>query len=305
MSVKLTILGSSGAIPAYGRFPTAQYLVIQNRHFLVDCGEGVQMQLMRYQIPIHKIHSIFISHLHGDHYLGVVGLLSSMHLQKREADLHLHSSRGLDEIIMLHFKYSNTILNYKLVFHLFDPASNSLIYEDSILTVHTIPLIHKLPCAGFIFREKPKPRKINKEKLKEGMLLQHIAMLKKGLDVMDENGDLLYRNADYTLSPRPSYTYSYCSDTAWNEPMIEQISGSDLLYHEATFMEEEIEKAQHTKHSTTREAATIALRSEVKKLIIGHFSARYRDLEPLLLEAKAVFENTELALEGTTFELEA
>jgi ribonuclease Z len=303
LSFSLTILGSSGALPAHGRFPTSQYLVIQNRHFLIDCGEGTQMQLLRYQIPVHKIERIFISHLHGDHYLGLMGLLFSMHLQRRTSELHLYSSRGLDEIILLQLKYSKSVLNYEIKFHSFDPQTSTFLYTDEVLTVETIPLIHKLPCAGFLFKEKRKPVKLNKEKLKPGMLLQHIAQLKKGADVVDENGKMLYRNADYTLPPLPSYSFAFCSDTAWNEPMLKHIEGVTVLYHEATFMENEKDKAHETKHSTTREAATIAKRAGVGKLLIGHFSARYQNLEPLLQEAKETFYNTELAIEGTTFEL--
>jgi len=302
VSFKLTILGSSGALPAYGRFPTSQYLSIQNRHFLIDCGEGAQMQLIRYQLPIHKIDHIFISHLHGDHYLGLMGLLFSMHLQRRTNDLHLYSQKGLDEIILLQLKYSKSSLNFTIIFHTFDASLIQVLYEDEALTIDTIPLIHKLECAGFLFREKPKPRKINKEKLKEGMLLQHIALLKTGADVHDEKGNLLYLNSDYTLPAQTSLSYAFCSDTAWNEKMIEQIRGINLLYHEATFMEEEKDKAQETRHSTAAEAAEMALRSRVQKLLIGHFSARYRELEPLLLEAREVFANTELAIEGSTFE---
>jgi ribonuclease Z len=303
VSFKLTILGSSGALPAYGRFPTSQYLNIHNKHFLIDAGEGVQMQLMRYQIPIHKIDHIFISHLHGDHYLGLMGLLFSMHLQRRVNDLHLHSQKGLDEIILLQLKYSKSSLNFNIIFHSFDASQIQILQEDDGLTVHTIPLIHKLDCAGFLFREKTKPRKINKEKLKEGMLLQHIASLKTGADVHDEMGNLLYLNSDYTLPSPPSLSYAFCSDTAWNENMIEQIREVDLLYHEATFMEEEKEKARETKHSTAAEAAMMAKQCAAKKLLIGHFSARYRELEPMLAEARQIFSNTELAIEGNTFEL--
>lgn len=303
VSFKLTILGSSGALPAYGRFPTSQHLTIQNKHFLIDCGEGAQMQLMRYQIPIHKIDHIFISHLHGDHYLGLMGLLFSMHLQRRTNDLHLHSQKGLDEIILLQLKHSKSSLNYDIIFHVFDASHSNLIHEDDLLTVYTIPLIHKLECAGFLFREKPKPRKINKEKLREGMLLQHIALLKTGADVYDEIGNLMYRNNEYTLPPKPPVSYAYCSDTAWNEKMIEQISQVNLLYHEATFMEEEKDKARETKHSTAKEAATMAKQCGAQKLLIGHFSARYRELDAMLSEAREIFTNTELAIEGNTFDL--
>lgn len=305
MSFALTILGSSGALPAYGRFPSSQYLTIQNRHFLIDCGEGAQMQLMKYQIPVHRINHIFISHLHGDHYLGLVGLLFSMHLQKRTAALHLYSQKGLDEIILLHLKYSKSTLNYTIQFHLFEPDQPVVLFEDEALTVETIPLIHKLPCAGFLFREKQKPFRIDKQKLLPDMKLQHIVLLKTGADVYDDNHNLLYRNSDFTLPPTPSYSYAYCSDTAWNEGMITQLQHVTMLYHEATFMEDERDKAIETKHSTTLDAARMAQQTHAGKLLIGHFSARYRELEPVLAEARTLFANTELAIEGNTFELPA
>lgn len=303
MSFSLTILGSSGALPAIGRFPSSQYLTIQNRHFLIDCGEGAQMQLAKYQVSIHKIDHIFISHLHGDHYLGLMPLLFSMHLNKRRTDLNLYSPKGLDEIITLQLKHSKSVLNYKIVFHPFDPMRTQQLFEDDALTVETIPLLHKLDCAGFLFKEKPKPRRINKDKLIEGMKIQHLAALKTGADIFDEQGNLLYENKDFTLPPRKSLTYAYCSDTAWNEAMIPQIANSDLLYHESTFTKDDLDKALETKHSTTTQAAEIAKLSSAKKLIIGHFSARYKDLNLLLNEAKAVFEQTELATEGSTFTL--
>lgn len=304
MALNLTILGSSGALPAIGRFPTSQYLEIQNRHFLIDCGEGAQIQLARLQISIHKIDHIFISHLHGDHYLGLMPLLFSMHLHKRTSELHLYSPPGLDEIITLQLKHSKSVLNYKIIFHPFKPTEIQTLFQDDALTVETIPLIHKLDCAGFLFKEKIKPRRINKEKLVEGMKLQQIASLKTGSDIFDDVGNLLYKNGDFTLPPRPSLSYAYCSDTAWNESMIDQIAGIDLLYHEATFMQVDIDKAVETKHSTAAQAAEIAKRAQVKKLIIGHFSARYKDLTLLLDEAKTYFANTELATEGITFTLQ-
>lgn len=303
MAFQLTILGSSGALPAIGRFPTSQYLTIQNRHFLIDCGEGAQIQMSRFQVPVTKIDHIFISHLHGDHYLGLMPFLFSLHLNKRQNALHLYSPKGLDEIITLHLKYSKSSLNYKIIFHAFDPTAIQTLYEDELMTVETIPLKHKLECSGFLFREKPKPRRIDKEKLHEGIKLQHIIQLKNGEDVFDNEG-LLYRNSDYTLPPRPSYSYAFCSDTASNEEMIKQIEGASVLYHEATFMETEKDKATETKHSTAKEAATIAQLAKVDKLVIGHFSARYKNLEMVLAEARAVFKNTELAIEGTSFTLE-
>lgn len=261
------------------------------------------MQLMKYQIPVHRINHIFISHLHGDHYLGLVGLLFSMHLQKRTTDLHLYSQKGLDEIILLHLKYSKSTLNYAIQFHLFEPDQPVVLFEDEALTVETIPLIHKLPCAGFLFREKQKSFRIDKQKLLPDMKLQHMVLLKTGVDVYDDHQNLLYRNSDFTLPPTPSYAYAYCSDTAWNESMITQLQNVTMLYHEATFMEDERNKAIETKHSTTLDAARMAQQTHAGKLLIGHFSARYRELEPVLAEARTIFANTELAIEGNTFEL--
>ncbi len=304
MAFRLTILGSSGALPAIGRFPTSQYLTIQNRHFLIDCGEGAQIQMTRFLVPTTKIDHIFISHLHGDHYLGLMPFLFSLHLHKRQNDLHLYSPKGLDEIITLQLKYSKSSLNYKIVFHPFDPGKIATLFEDEVITVETIPLTHKLECAGFLFREKQKPRRIDKERLKEGIKLQHLVQLKNGEDIVDESGNILYRNVDYTLPPRPSHSYAYCSDTAWNEQMIEQISGVSLLYHESTFMESDKEKAQETKHSTAAQAATIASRANVTKLLLGHFSARYKNLEMILEEALPIFKNSALAIEGASFTLE-
>ena len=304
MSFQLTILGSSGALPAYGRFPSSQYLNIEKHHILIDCGEGIQTQLKRFSIPTHKIDKIFISHLHGDHYLGLMGLLFSMHLNRRTNDLHLYSQPGLDQIITLQLKYSKSVLNYKLIFHPIPEGNSVCLYEDKSLTVDTIPLKHKVPCTGFLFREKEKPRRIDKDKLPKNILLEHIAQLKSGKDVFNEEGDLLYKNTEYTLPPRPSHSFAYCSDTAYDENIVAQIKGVDLLYHEATFMQEHMDKAVMTLHSTTLQAATIASLAKVKCLLIGHYSARYKELDALQLEAATVFQNTKLAIEGETIDLE-
>ncbi len=301
--IEITIIGSSGAIPAYGRFPSCQYVQAANRYFLIDCGEGAQMQMTRFQIPYHKIQRIFISHLHGDHFLGLMGLLFSMHLQKRSAELHLHAFKGLDDIIITQLKCSNSSLNFTIVFHPIKEGSTQVIYEDDALTVETIPLYHRIACSGFLFKEKPKPRKINKERLPQGILLQQIIALKDGHDLIDANGIVSYKNEELTLPPPPSWSYAYCSDTAFNLTIAKQIDGVDLLYHEATFMEEEKKKAIETFHSTTADAAHIAIQSNTKKLIIGHFSARYRDLDPVLKEAQEIFPNTSLAIEGQTFKI--
>ncbi len=304
MSFRITILGSSGALPAYGRLPSSHYIMIQNRHFLVDCGEGTQLQLMRYQIPHLKINHIFISHLHGDHYIGLMGLLFTMHLLRRENDLHLYAPKGLADIITLQLRYSNSALRFNIIFHKTDPHSRSILFEDEALTIETIPLVHKIPCCGFLFREKPKPYRIDKGKLPSGILLQHIVILKSGKDVLDESGNLLYTNTDYTLPPHHSFSYAYCSDTAYTEDITEQLRGIDLLYHEATFMEGEKEKAIETKHSTAIQAALQAKNAAVGKLVIGHFSARYKELQPILDEARTIFPDAILAVEGETIELD-
>ena len=301
MSFNITILGSSGAIPAYGRYPSSQLVEIENRHFLVDCGEGAQMQLMRFQANFHRINHILISHLHGDHYLGLMGLIFTMHLLRRTNDLHLYSHRGLDEIITTQLRHSRSVPSFKIIFHQLRKNIRETIYEDDSLSVETIPLAHKIPCTGFLFKEKIKPRRIDKTKLPEGLRLQQIANLKKGDDVTDSNGNVLYRNEELTLPPRKSRSYAYCSDTAYSESIIGQIKEVDILYHEATFGVDEILKALETQHSTAAQAATMATKADAGKLLIGHFSARYKDLEPLLAEARAVFEHVELATEGTVF----
>lgn len=301
MSFKITILGSSGALPAYGRYTTSQLVEIQSRHFLVDCGEGAQMQLMRLQANFHRINHIFISHLHGDHYLGLMGLIFTMHLQRRVNDLHIYSHRGLDEIITTHLRYSRSAPSFKMIFHLLEKGKREIIFEDDALTVETIPLSHRIRCSGFLFREKLKPRRIDKIKLPPGLLIQQIAGLKNGHDVVGENGAVLYSNESLTLEPKKSRSYAYCSDTAFDEGLSSQLKDIDLLYHEATFMSDEDSKAKDTFHSTAEQAATIAKLAHAGKLLLGHFSARYKDLGPVLDEAKKIFNSTELAIEGQEF----
>ncbi|MBX2963433.1 MAG: ribonuclease Z [Cyclobacteriaceae bacterium] len=304
MSFKITILGSSGAVPAFGRFPSAQLIEIQNEFFMVDCGEGAQMQLMRFNINLHRINHIFISHLHGDHYLGLMGLIFTMHLNHRTNDLHLYSHRGLAEIITTQFRYSFSAPRFNIILHTLTPGKEEIIFENKYLTVTTLPLRHKLDCSGFFFREKPKPRRIDKDLLPADLSLQQIANLKTGADVVDENGNIRYRNENLTHAPRKSRSYAYCSDTAYLERLINIIHEVDVLYHETTFMEQDNDKAEETLHSTAAQAATIAKRAKVGKLLIGHFSARYKDLAPLLQEAQSIFSATELAEEGKIFTVE-
>lgn len=304
MSFRVTILGSSGAVPAYGRFPSCQLVEIQNRFFLVDCGEGCQMQMMRYQVNFHRISHILISHLHGDHFLGLMGLIFTMHLQHRTNDLHIYGHRGLDDIITTQFKHSRSAPGFKIHFHRMETDAQTILYEDDALTVETLPLKHHLPCSGFIFREKTKPRRIDKTKLPDGLSIQQLAGLKNGLDVTDDNGKVIYRNEMLTFEPKHSRAFAYCSDTGYDENIIPKIKGIDLLYHEATFSIDEESKARETLHSTAHHAALIAARANVKKLLIGHFSARYKELDTLLMEARITFTNSFLAQEGETFVIE-
>ena len=303
MSFELKILGSNSATPAYGRHHTAQLLKIRAHNFLIDCGESTQTQLTRYKCKTIRINHIFISHLHGDHYLGLMGLIFTLHLLQRKDDLYIYGQRGLQEIITTQLKYSDTSLNYKIHFHELRTDKPELLFEDKYLTVESFPLNHRIACCGFIFKEKPKPLRLNKEKLPENLTLAQIGTLKKGEDVLSESGDLIYKNSDLTLPPRKSRSYAYCSDTKYDESIIPIIKGVDLLYHEATFLQEKAFWAEQTFHSTTEQAAGIAKAAKVKQLVIGHYSARYKDLTPFLEEAKSVFDNTYLATEGESIHI--
>ena len=300
MEFELKILGSSSATPSYNRNHTAQILTIGNQLNLIDCGEGTQMQLMRYKVKHQRISNIFISHLHGDHFFGLFGLLSTMHLQQRTAPLTIFGPTGLADILSLQFKYSNTHYNFKLDFQELDTTAYKQIFEDKYITVHTLPMQHRVSCCGFLFREKPKPRHLVKALLPAFLTPPELISLKNGEDIRDENNNILVRNEDVTSEPSRSRSYAYCSDTRYKEDIIPYIKGVDLLYHEATFLDNMLERAVYTFHSTAKQAATLALKAEVKRLLIGHFSVRYKDLTPLLDEAKAVFDNTHLALEGKT-----
>ncbi len=271
---------------------------------MIDCAEGAQLQLMKFDLHMHRIDHIFISHLHGDHYLGLMGLIFTLHLNKRKNDLHIYSHKGLDEIIMLQLKYSKSSLNYKIIFHQLTPGKQEVVFENKFVTVETIPLLHKLDCSGFLIREKLKPRRIDKEVMPQNLSILQLNKLKAGEDIVDEEGNILYKNESLTLSPRKSRSYAYCSDTQYFEDIVEQIREVDVLYHEATFMEEDADKALETRHSTVKQAATIAVKARSVRLLIGHFSARYKDLLPVIDEAKRVFQNTYLALEGETFTIE-
>lgn len=305
MDFELRILGSSSATPSANRHHTAQVLTIGNQYHLVDCGEGTQMQLMLYKIKHQRICNIYISHLHGDHYFGLAGLLSTMHLQGRQAPLHLFGPPGLSEILSLQFKYSGTNLCFKLVYHELDTTCCKKIFEDKTITVHTIPMEHRVPCCGFLFREKQKPRPLIKEKLPQFLTPPQLVRLKWGEDIKDESGSVLVRNQDVTMEPKRSRSYAYCSDSRYKPELKSYLHRVDLLYHEATFAHDLQERADYTFHSTAHQAAELAAAAQVRHLLIGHFSVRYKDLTPLLEEAKQVFPATDLATEGSIFSVQA
>jgi len=298
MTFSVTILGSGAAIPTSDRNPTSHLVEVRNRIMLIDCGEGTQMQLRKSGIRIQKISHIFISHLHGDHYFGLIGLVNTLHLLGRTQELHLHGILPLKQLIDLQLELSRTTLAYPLIFHPFETEKPAVILDDDQITVSTIPLNHRVPTCGFLIREKTEKRKIRKDFVKKARVpIDFFERIKDGEDFTDEQGNV-YPNNLITDDPPPAKSYAFCTDTAYYEPIIPIIKNCDLLYHEATFMEDKAADAHAKFHSTAREAATVALKANVKKLVIGHFSARYKEVESLLQEAKEVFPDTILGQDG-------
>ncbi len=303
MKFEVTILGSSSATPVYNRNPTAQLLNCNEKYYLIDCAEGTQQQLIKYGLKASKIDYIFISHLHGDHYFGLIGLLSSMHLNGRIKPLHIFAPKAIKEILEIQFKYSETSLKYELVYFETDPQQAAVIFQNNDVTVETIILNHRIPCTGFKFTEKKRLRKLLIDKLEqEHIPIDLYPLLKRGVDLELPNGEVLL-NIDYTVDSAQPRSYAYCSDTLYDERYFETIKDCDTLYHEATFLHEMLARAQETHHTTALQAAQIAEIVGAKKLLIGHFSSRYKTLNALLDEARTVFPETELALEGHTYEI--
>lgn len=261
------------------------------------------MQLRKFDVSPSKIQHIFISHLHGDHYLGLAGLLFSMHLLRREQDLHLYTFRGLEEILLAQLKHAQSSLNFKVILHPLTEERPEVLFEDSHVRVTSFPLDHKIPTCGFLFQEMPRPRSLDKTKSLGTIPVEYLPRLKAGEDIRNEKQEIIFKNKEYTLPPPPCRSYAYCSDTQPSEEVANIVKGVDLVYHEATFADADKAKARDTMHSTASEAAAIAKAASVKKLIIGHFSARYKDLSILLHEATSVFPNTELAVDGESFEI--
>ena len=270
---------------------------------MVDCGESTQLQAKKYNVKLSKINHILISHLHGDHYYGLLGLLSTMQLYGRKQVLTLIGPPGLSEIITIQLKHSKTVFNFPIELTEWKEGVQELLVDLPKLTIKSIPMKHSIPCTGFLFEEKPNLRRLNKTHLNETLNALEIKQLKSGIDVLHEDGRTKYLNEEFTLPPRKHHSYAFCSDTKYDEELVKWIKGVDLLYHEATFMEEHKERAHLTFHTTAAQAGRIAAAAAVGKLIVGHFSTRYKDLSPLLGEVQTEFENAHLALEGRIFEI--
>lgn len=294
----VTILGNNSALPAYNRHPTAQVITLNDHLFLVDCGEGTQMQMNQYKIKRSRINHIFISHLHGDHYFGLPGLITSFGLLGRIHELHLYAPAPLKEILDLQLNVSDTQLPYKLHFHTLE--NEAVIADEETFSVESFKVFHRIDCWGFIFREKKKLRKINVDAAKKyNVPVEFFNHLKKGEDY-SYDGNII-KNEALTFPAKPARSYAYSSDTLFNETLATKVKNVDLLYHEATYLKDKLDKATSRYHSTSEQAATLAKLADVKKLLLGHFSSSYEKLEDFLYEAKAIFPDTELALEGQTF----
>ncbi len=300
--MKLTILGCYSATPRTLTHPTAQLLQIKKHFVLIDCGEGTQIQLRKHKLKFSRINHIFISHLHGDHFFGLPGLISTFRLLGREAPLHIYGPKGIKEAITLLLKLGDSWTNYPLIFRELESKKAESIFEDEAISVTTIPLDHRVYANGFLFREKPAPRTLNVNGVaKYDIDKSQFNNIKNGKDVVLEHG-IIIQNEELTFDPPPTKSYAFCSDTAYNENMIVQISDVDVLYHESTFLESEAHLCKKTKHSTAKQAADIARQAKVGTLILGHYSTRYKSLLPFQEEAKQVFANVELADDGKYFE---
>lgn len=300
--MKLTILGCYAATPRTFTNPTAQILEIKNNIFLIDCGEGTQVQLRKNKIKFSKVNHIFISHLHGDHFFGLVGLISTFTLLGRTTDLYIYGPVGIKEIIMLQLRLTNSWTNYKLFFQELDSKDSEIIFEDEKVTVKTIPLKHRIYTNGFLFEEKLDKRKLNIEAVKKFKIEEcYYQNIKNGKDITLDDGQLI-SNEQLTYNPAAPMSYAFCSDTVYNEEIVSLIANVTVLYHEATFLQSEERLASKTMHSTAIEAATIALKANVEQLILGHYSTRYKNIALFKEEAQTVFPNVELADDGKTFE---
>ena len=295
----LTILGNNSAIPIFGRKPTAQVLQCGEESYLIDCGEGTQLQFDKYKIKKNKINRIFISHLHGDHYFGLIGLIASMSLASRKNDLHIYAPALLEQIIKLQLEAANTTLTYSLYFHAINEEGE--IANDNKIKVEAFSVTHRITCWGFKFTEKKNPRKIVLEKVKAYEIPEAFYReLQKGKDYTTKKGTII-NNESVTDAAEPARSYAYCADTLYDENIVPKIKGSQVIYHETTYLKDAEIKAGERFHSTTVQAGNIAKLCGTERLLIGHFSSKYEKLDDFLIETKEVFENTELAEEGVCF----
>lgn len=294
---ELHILGCGSALPTTRHFPTSQIVNLRDKLYMIDCGEGAQLQFRKSRLKFSRLNHIFISHLHGDHCFGLMGLISTLNLLGRTAELHIHSPKGLEGLLTPMLAFFNHQMTYKILFHEFETKQPSLIYEDRSMTVTTIPLRHRIPCCGFLFAEKQRPNHILRDMVDFYQVpMYELNRIKNGADYVTPEGEVI-SNARLTRPSEPPRRYAYCSDTIYLPSIIEQIKGVDLLFHEATFAEDAAPRAKETYHTTATQAAQIARDAEVKKLLIGHFSARYEDESVFLKEAQAVFPDVQLAKE--------
>lgn len=297
----VTILGNNSAVPAFDRHPTSQVVTLDGQNFLVDCGEGTQIQMINYKIRRGRISHIFISHLHGDHYFGLIGLINSFSLLNHQQELHVFGPSPLQEIIEIQLKVADTKICHPLHFHTIS-GPGTLVDNDKV-EIKCFPTHHRIECYGFTFREKKKPRRLIIDSVKENSIPLHFyENLRNGEDFITSSGEII-RNEWVTESAPKGKTYAFCADTKYAESIIEHIQGADMIYHETTYLDSLRERADERFHSTTKQAATIAQKAGVKKLLIGHFSSKYDTLEEFEQEAREVFPNTELALEGVSYKV--
>jgi ribonuclease Z len=299
--ISVTILGNNSAVPAFDRHPTSQVVSLDGTNYLVDCGEGTQIQMIKYKIRRGKISHIFISHLHGDHYFGLVGLINTFGLLSHQQDLHVFGPSQLQEIIELQLKVAETNLSYKLHFHII--TKEAVLVDDDKITISCFRTNHRIECYGFVFEEKRKPRKLDPDKAIEFEIPSSFyGRLREGEDYTRKDGTII-KNELVTTKAAKGDKYSFCGDTKYDESIIPHIKDSDMIYHETTYLDNLRERAIERFHSTTKQAATIAKKAEVKRLLIGHFSSKYAELDEFEIEAREVFENTDLALEGVTYQV--
>lgn len=300
MALAITILGANSAIPIGNRNPTSQIVDVNQHLYMIDCGEGTQVQVRKNKVKMQRLKAIFISHLHGDHYFGIFGLLGSMSLLGRTMPLTIVCTAGLREIIELQMRLSYVTYDFEITYVPINHKQSHVVYQDDMVTVHTIPLKHRIPTSGFYIQEKTHPRKLKKYAIEAyNIPVAERKRIKEGADFIDDHGTR-HMNAEITLPGPKSWSYAYCSDTKFSRSILPYIMGADVLYHEATFLASEKKRAKQTMHATTEEAGTIAKEAGVSTLIIGHYSARYKNLDDHLTETQAVFTNARLAIEGQT-----